>query len=232
MPRPLPSGRTRGHIPRGFMTIVAVVVLLLCAMTGLTALLVANSYQAGRLQAELQMRYITRNAADYVRRQLDVADVLADLTGAEIAEHLRAAILPSETLITALSRRVSELPQVSALHAYDQKGYLWLATGSDAMPLDVAGNDTFRRLRDGQRTALQIQGSPGQSALVRLARRMVLPDGSFAGVVVATIDLAAFDALDRRNLPVAVQALAVVHPGGPESEAPRGGKEGVTACRF
>src|SRR3546814_18672561 len=62
-------------------------------------------------------------------------------------------------------------------HAYDQKGYLWLATGSDAMPLDVAGNDTFRRLRDGQRTALQIQGSPGQSALVRLARRMVLPDG-------------------------------------------------------
>src|SRR3546814_1148520 len=102
MPRPLPSGRTRGHIPRGFMTIVAVVVLLLCAMTGLTALLVANSYQAGRLQAELQMRYITRNAADYVRRQLDVADVLADLTGAEIAEHLRAAILPSETLINAL----------------------------------------------------------------------------------------------------------------------------------
>src|SRR3546814_11677698 len=74
----------------------------------------------------------------------------SDLTGAEIAEHLRAAILPSETLINALSRRVSELPQVSALHAYDQKGYLWLATGSDAMPLDVAGNDTFRRLRDGQ----------------------------------------------------------------------------------
>jgi PAS domain S-box-containing protein len=210
-----PAGRIRPRLPRGFMAIVVVVALLLAAMTGLTALLVAKSYQAGRLQADLQLRYITRNAAGYVQRQIDVADVLADLTGAEIAEHLRAAILPSETLIGTLSSRVNDLPQVSALHAYDAKGYLWLATGDDAMPLDISNVGLFRDLRGGQIVALQIQSAPGQPSVMRLARRMVLPGGDFAGVVVATIDLESFAALDRRNLPVAVQAMAVISDSGP-----------------
>jgi len=214
-PRPLTSGRSRGAVPRGFMAVVAVVVVLLGAIVGLTTLLVVNSYDSGRLQADLQMRYITRNAADYIRRQLDVADVLADLTGAEVAEHLRAGVLPSETLINSLTARVDELPQVSDLHVYDRSGYLWLAVGPDAMPLEIAGNRTFRRLQAGERVIVQTLSSPGQPARLRLVRRMELHDGSFAGVVVAGIDLTSFDVLDRANLPIAVQALAVLSDSGP-----------------
>ncbi|WP_341703652.1 ATP-binding protein [Ferrovibrio sp.] len=209
------AGRTRNPIPRGFMAVVAIVAVLLGAIIGLTVLLVVNTHDRTRLQADLQMRYITRTAADYIRRQIDIADVLIDLTGAEVAERLRSAVLPSETLIEALSRRVDTLPQVSAVHAYDHRGMLWLSTGTEPMPLDVSGLEPFQRLRAGEHSRLAVQSGPGAPALLRLARRMSLADGSFSGIIIATMDLGAFDALDRRNLPVAVRGLAVISDDGP-----------------
>ena len=205
--------RWRGSLPRGFVALILAVVLLLIATGGLALSLVLNLRNSEQDRIVLQGAGLTRTLADAAQRQIDVADLLLQFAAAEASDRISRGLTPSDAVVALLTDRIAIMPQVDSVHAFDARGQYWFAVGQGSMPLDIGWHPGFQLHRDGvvqQIAAAQIPGDPR----IWLSRRITGADGSFSGVLIATLRIDLRELLDPGYFPLPVGALALVHEEG------------------
>ena len=205
--------RWRGGLPRGFVSLIIAIVLLLAATGGLALSLVLNQRDSDRDRIILQGTGLSRTLADAAQRQIDVADLLLQFAAAEASDRINRGLTPSDAVLALLSDRIAIMPQVDSVHVYDGKGQFWFAVGNAAMPLEIGWHPGFIRHRDGvvqQIAAAQTGGEPR----VWLSRRIGTGDSPFSGILIATLKIDLRELLDPGYFPLPVAALALVHDDG------------------
>ncbi len=210
---PASPRRWRGKLPRGFVALIVAVVLLLAATGGLALSLVLNLRSAEQDRIVLQGTGLTRTLADAAQRQIDVADLLLQFAAAEASDRISRGLTPSDAVVALLTDRIDAMPQVDAVHVYDARGQFWFAVGEGSMPLEIGWHPDFQRHRDGvvqQIAAAQLPGDPR----IWLSRRISRNDGSFAGMLIATLHVNLHALLDPGYSPLPVATLALVHDEG------------------
>jgi PAS domain S-box-containing protein len=169
--------------------------LLVAAIAGLSV------YQ-GWLAYQESAAVSTRNLADVLERQIAASIDKIDFAlraAVDEVERLRAAgNLTPMALDPFLARARSRLPEVAVLRVADFAGEVKLGVESVPAPVPLAGDrDYFVRLRDDPHAGLAISaavvGRISNRWMVFFARRVNRPDGSFAGVVFAGVDLDYFN---------------------------------------
>ena len=204
--------RTRG-LPRGFLTLIVAVLLLLAATGTLSWLLLVSLRNSDYERVSLQAVGLSRTLADAAQRQIDVADLLLQIAVADINQRGSVEADRNAGLIEALAKPVAHLPQLSGLNVYDASGSFRFAIGETAMPRDLSWHPGFDRHRGGIDMQITAGWTDSISSLW-LSRRLTDRNGLFAGVVVAALDIIADDLLDPNYLGVPVSAAALVHEQG------------------
>ncbi|MCW4114219.1 sensor domain-containing diguanylate cyclase [Aurantimonas sp. MSK8Z-1] len=142
--------------------------------------------------AQLTAQALSQHAND----TLETIDVV--LTG--LAETLDAADGGSPdiwALGQSLAAQLRQAPRIRSVAAFDQSGKLKLSSDLQVPDwYDVSKTDFFAQLRDGYGTDI-VFGRPIESAgdgrwILPVARRLTRRDGSFGGVLVATVRSAYF----------------------------------------
>lgn len=141
------------------------------------------------------------NLARSVEQQVDDALTSADMILVGLVHRARydaGRADALEDLNSILATQAAALPQLAGLFIYDEKGR-WLANSLRTLPEHANNSDReyFRYHRDHASTAPFI-GPPVRSRLtgdwiLTISRRIEHQDGSFAGVVLATIPLSYFE---------------------------------------
>ena len=132
-----------------------------------------------------------------------------------------------------LSQQKALLPDVVSLRIVDRQGWVRLGEGvPTSNPVSLADRDFFVRARDDARAGLIVSGPVfgriSKQWIIVLARRIHLPDGSFGGVVYASISTDRFERyLSRADLgsrgaaTIRTTDLALVHRF-PDGKSPVG----------
>ena len=155
-------------------------------------------------------------------RQTDDAVTAADLALAAVVRDVAGEMDRDDffgDLAEALATRAASLPQVAGLFVFDADGN-WVANSLRAMPRDVnnAQRDYFIRHRDTPDLQSHV-GSPVKSRIsgewvLPVSRRISRPDGSFAGVALATIPLSYLHAYYQQIGPDKHSEVAVLSDRG------------------
>jgi diguanylate cyclase (GGDEF)-like protein len=139
---------------------------------------------------------MTRALAQHADDTLRAADtVLLGLVERLEVDGMTAASLPR--LKKLLQARVAGLSSLNGIHVYDQEGR-WVVNSQNSMPANVNNADReyfiYHRLNLDQSAhiGLPIQSRSTGRWVIPLSHRINHPDGTFAGVVLATIDMAYF----------------------------------------
>jgi PAS domain S-box-containing protein len=210
-----PSGIRRGRsgMSRSFMAVIAAVTLLLVAATAMAVSLVLNLRDAERQRLDLQAVGLSRTLADATQRQIDGADLLLQFASVEFGDAIALGERPTASMHRLLEDRLAIMTQVDGLDAYDRDGVLRFSVGDAHLPADVSWHPAFDRHRSG--TVMQITaGWTDSASSLWLSRRLDAPDGSFGGVVVASLHIAADELLDPNHLGLPVSSAALVHEQG------------------
>ena len=180
-----------------------------------------------------QMGVATSNLSRALAQQADDTLKQADtvLVGVvERIEHEGTGPAQVERLRRVLAAQVAELPQLDALHVYDQDGN-WVANSRAAPPqnLNNADREYFVFHRDhpdrGPHIGIPVTSRTNGKRLIPVSRRIDHADGSFAGVALASIDvdffLRFYDSLDigkggAAALILESGTMMVRRPFGPE----------------
>ena len=172
---------------------ITVAFILLC----LSELMQAR--QDATAAAETQARNIAASVAQDVARNLDLYD-LSLQAAVQATQSSRVMQLDPETQRMILFPRATRGPYFSFINVLDATGKV-TADSESPTPSDRnwSNRDYFIALRKDPGNALYIGKpfglSPGQSAKISISRRIENLDGSFAGVVVGSMQLAYFRAL-------------------------------------
>ncbi|MBL0727416.1 PAS domain-containing protein [Piscinibacter sp. HJYY11] len=157
----------------------------------LTAVSLANSRHATRDRASISAANTAQTLRQSIESEIDQIDLL-----------LRSAILGLEREQVAGSRDPAVLkklmqasrallPHVEALRATDAVGMVRYGDGPEPpAPIDVSDREYFRKARASQWGLIvsePVTSYASQNWVVVFARRIDHPDGSFAGVVYATV---------------------------------------------
>jgi diguanylate cyclase (GGDEF)-like protein len=168
-----------------------------------------NSWHARTVLLQ-QMGVAASNLARAMAQQAEDTVKQADtaLVGiVERVEHDGTEPAAVERLRKVLAMQVAELPQLDAIHIYDKDGN-WVAnsrqTSSQNPNLNNASREYFLFHREheerGPHIGIPVQSRTNGKLLVPVSRRINNADGSFAGVVLASIDIDFFmkfyDSLD------------------------------------
>ncbi|KQU91819.1 diguanylate cyclase [Variovorax sp. Root318D1] len=180
---------------------VAMVCLGLLAIDGW------NSWQS-RTEQLHQMNVAASNLARAMAQQADDTLKAADsaLVGiVERVEHDGTGPAAVERLRKVLAAQVDEFPHLNGLHIYDQDGN-WVANSRRIPPQNLNNANReyfiFHRTNEerGPHIGIPVKSRTSGELLVPVSRRINHPDGSFAGVALATIDVDFFmkfyDSLD------------------------------------
>ncbi|MEK9969901.1 MAG: ATP-binding protein [Ferrovibrio sp.] len=205
--------RWRGGLPRGFVALIIAVVLLLAATGGLALSLMLNLRSSDQDRIVLQGTGLARTLADAAQRQIDVADLLLQFAAAEASDRISRGLTPSDAVIALLSDRITSMPQVDSVHVFDEKGRFWFAVGEGSMPLEIGWHPDFQRHREGMVQQIVAAQTPGDPR-VWLSRRISGQNGTFSGVLIATLRIDLRALLDPGYCPLPVAALALVHDEG------------------
>ena len=189
------SGRKRGsiHLP---ISAGAFVALICVAILVLSDRREWSTREAELKNAEVDVANLSESLTQHADDTLELADnVLTGLvhrlgidgTGPEAIARLQ----------TFIDLRKSSLGRIRGLFIYDETGN-WLAT-SEAVSLKGLNNgdrDYFRHhaQSDDHRTLIgrPVKSRSGGQWIITVSRRFNHPDGRFAGVVLATVDVAYF----------------------------------------
>ncbi|KQW55954.1 sensor domain-containing diguanylate cyclase [Variovorax sp. Root411] len=166
-----------------------------------------NSWQARTEQVE-QMSVAASNLARAMAQHGDDTIKKADLSLVGIVERVEqdgtgpAAVA---RLRKVLAARVVELPELDGLHIYDKNGN-WVANSRPTPPENLNNADreyfVFHRAHEdrGPHIGTPVKSRTTGRLLIPVSRRIDHADGSFAGVVLATINVDFFvkfyDSLD------------------------------------
>jgi two-component system, sensor histidine kinase and response regulator len=190
---PISSAARRLPLATGVALLVILFCVTLIVLDGWRTL----SARSARLQ---DAETVTANLARSLGQQADDAFKEADeaFSGlVELLDHDGTDPAALDRLHRLLVQRSADLPQLKGLFIYDASGR-WLATSLPATPPDVNNTDSdyFTFHREHEELAPHI-GPPfvsraGGGWIIPLSRRFNHPDGSFAGILLATIDTGYF----------------------------------------
>lgn len=152
--------------------------------------------------AEIELGNLTRSLAQHAEDTIELAD--ATIRGAVSALETDDGSVTTVLRLRAILRsEKSSLGRIRGVFAYDENGR-WLATTEDVVLSNDnnADRDYFGRHRKSADRSLLIggpvQSKSGRQWVISLSRRWNHPDGRFAGVVVATIDVDYFSGFYHR----------------------------------
>ena len=175
----------------GFMALVLMSLLGLDTWQSWTA-----RTQALRV-AQTHTANLARSLAQHAESTVQEADtVLADLTERVQADGTGPAQLAR--LHRLMQARTHELTQLHGLFIYDKDGR-WLVTSNDVDPAGVNNADReyfqFHRFNRGNAVHIGpvIRSRTNNQLIIPVSRRIEGPDGAFAGVALATLDLEFFN---------------------------------------
>ena len=189
------SGRKQGsiHLPISAGAFVALICVAILVLSGWREW---SSREAELKNAEVDVANLSESLTQHADDTLELADnVLTGLvhrlgidgTGPEAIARLQ----------TFIDLRKSSLGRIRGVFIYDETGN-WLAT-SEAVSLKGLNNrdrDYFRHhaQSDDHRTLIgrPVKSRSGGQWIITVSRRFNHPDGRFAGVVLATVDVAYF----------------------------------------
>jgi diguanylate cyclase (GGDEF)-like protein/PAS domain S-box-containing protein len=194
------ASATAAVVPRSrrFVRRLAVGILLLnilaIGMAGLTLQLSRERYRASAFVA-------TQNLAQLLERDLTASFDKIDLVLVDIKEeaeqqYARGGLQP-RVLDDLLAKKVFRLPELDALRITDANGGFVYGVGPTVPKgVNIADRSYFIRLRDDPKASLVIS-EPLVSRVhgqwsISVGRRLDRPDGSFAGIIYASIQLVRF----------------------------------------
>jgi len=160
-----------------------------------------------RRQYELHAQAMTRNIAGAVDQNISGTiqkiDLCLGALAREVEHELAAKGISQPDVLALMDWYRQRVPEVAGYRLADAQGRLILGTGlGKAGGLDFSGRDYFIHHRDHQDASLKVSG-PVMGFIVNryimiFSRRYNHPDGSFAGVVFASIPLDHFNQLLSR----------------------------------
>ncbi|MFD2183762.1 hybrid sensor histidine kinase/response regulator [Rhodoplanes azumiensis] len=195
-------------ISRPFAGLIAGAVFMIATIVGMNALVLGNLRESALAAAE---QSLTQRSA-IMAEQADRALQSVDLTLSALLEHVPDAVsndraefgrrLSGLSTHTILRAKATVVPQLEALSLFDSSGALVNFSRFWPTPaLSIADREHFLRLQT-ERLPHSIIGAPVQSRvtgewLVGLHRRLDAYDGSFMGIMSATLSLDHFEQLYR-----------------------------------
>ena len=198
-------------LPRFKARMAAVVLLINLLMVMVVTWTLYASHQQQEKLALITGRNLTRLIEQDIGGSLDKID-LTLLSIAEEANRVRGrAGVDAGALNAFITHQAERVPEISDARIVDAQGILRYGTGQLPPNLSVADRDYFIHLRDHAEAGL-IVSKPivsrinGKRQFV-LARRLSQPGGTFAGMVVALIEL---DNITRRFATLDVGARGVI----------------------
>ncbi|MCO4858082.1 sensor domain-containing diguanylate cyclase [Herbaspirillum sp. WGmk3] len=176
---------------KGFVAAVCIIILILEAWT---------SWHEHTAEMEESFRS-TANMALALSQHADQALDEVDIVLKAVMEQVPGkplAVAGNERLHNFLVRTVGEVPQLAGLFIYDEKGK-WLASSQPVLETRFNNSDRdYFRHHQANRLDSPFIGKPIRSKstghwVLTMSRRVNKPDGSFGGVVLATLDIQFFE---------------------------------------
>jgi PAS domain S-box-containing protein len=198
------SGSSRSRLfrlpdPSPQTTIILFLLALCLSLAGLAGLKSWNSYVAQLDAAQASTGTLARLLVGQTSALINSTDIILDGL-AERLDHDGLAENQEARLHTLLARRIQDAPQIREIAVLDATGHwrAWSGEG-ETPPYANADRSYFVFHRDHPGPALRIDlidsrlASGGHTII--LTRRYDRPDGSFAGIVSAAIDIATLQRL-------------------------------------
>ncbi len=165
-------------------------------------LAVVSSYQGYR-QYQERARITTHNLASALESHVADAIRRADISLLALSDMHEHKQMEAAHLNQHIERLRSRLPEVEAIRIADRDGNLILGTGvAPAKRINLADRPHFIRLRDGPGAELLLSkpqtSCVNNNQVIVMARRTARADGSFNGVIFATVTLEYFTHLFSR----------------------------------
>jgi diguanylate cyclase (GGDEF)-like protein/PAS domain S-box-containing protein len=164
------------------------VALICVGILGFSGLRELNSRASNLKNAETEMANLARSLTQHAEDTFELLDasIIGVATRLEFEGTGPAAISQLQTI---LESRKAGLKRIHGLFIYDESGRC-LATSGLAGP-DISDREYFRyHMQSASRDALignPVRRRPGGGWITTVSRRFNHPDGSFAGVVLATV---------------------------------------------
>ena len=196
------SRRSESNSPFGWRPYLAGAVIVCVLISTLTGFVVWQDSVRHRERAEV----FTHNAAILLVAHIDDVFIRGDALLQEVAYHyndqIRRGSFDPQRFNAYLTSELAWSRDYRNIRMLDADGILRYGTG-EITSIDLSDRQFFLRLRDNRATASggeMVISEPTLSRLTHtwilgLARRMEHPDGTFAGVVYATLDADDFSVL-------------------------------------
>jgi signal transduction histidine kinase len=154
--------------------------------------------QRYRERASVATQNVAQLLAGQIENVFDKIDVVLETVVDEYRDRMQDKRLDPVSLNAFLARQEALLPEALSLRIVDREGIVRLGKGLPAdNQISLADRDYFQRLRDDPADGLVVSGPVfgriAQQWVIVLARRINGLDGSFAGVVYATMATAHFE---------------------------------------
>ena len=173
--------------------LVTVFVFFICAaLIGLEGWRVWNAHEQALQGTAIDVTNLSRAIGQHAEDTIKIADTA--LVG--MVERLETEGTGSEQMARMnllLARRVAELPALKGLFVYDETG-AWIASSVPSIPVNANNADREYMIyhRDhtdrGPHLGLPVVSRSSGVWVIPVSRRFNHPDGSYAGVVLATLD--------------------------------------------
>ncbi|MDZ5461713.1 hybrid sensor histidine kinase/response regulator, partial [Azohydromonas lata] len=177
-----------------YAAFVLTIALLMAALVSLVLWHDHELYRERALSA-------TQNLATLMDRQvsatLDKADIVLQTVAAQYAATTEQGTQRDARLNSLLAAQQALLPEVATLRATGADGFVrWGHAATVDSPVSLADRDFFLRAKTDPRAGLIVSGPLfgriTQQWVIVLARRLSGPDGSFAGIVHASVPTTEF----------------------------------------
>jgi len=183
-------------------------VLLLVALTlggnlltvSLSCIFLVKSRQLDAKNVAVTAQNLTQVLEQNITGIINKADVGIFALAQEVARQIASGGIDEEKLARYMAQAQSLLPELEGLRVANERGnVLYGLRLPSEIPYDCADQDYFKRLRDNPGAGLvvsrPIKGRITGKWGIVLARRISLPDGSFAGVAFGIFTLNQLDRL-------------------------------------
>jgi len=181
--------------------------LLILGLVGINFIVIALSGYSllkSHEQYQLRAQLLTQNIASAVDQNISsmIAKIDVSLSSvAELIKYQKAMNGGNQAANELLSRLVKRIPEVEGIRVTDKDGLIILEDGV-IKAVSMSDRDYFINHRDKASESLRISkpvgGSNVNHYILVFSRRYSNPDGSFAGVVYATVTLDYFNKLLAR----------------------------------
>lgn len=189
----LPAPRLAGNAR---LRAVLFVILVCLSLAGMGAWSVWKARVVQIREASTATTNMTRAMAQHATDTLRAADsVLLGLVERLEADGMAEPSLPR--LKKLLRASVAELDSLNGIFVYDQEGR-WVVHSQDSMPKNANNADReyfiYHRMNldQGAHVGVPVVSRSTGRWIIPVSRRLNHPDGTFAGVVLATVDMAYF----------------------------------------